>query len=504
MMHFHSPPKPPSRLSAQLAAGAISPIGAVVLAYVIYICSAAMPPDYYTSIVHEQDFMYGSLPLFGFYTLSCGAFLAGFLILNLGLNRYLQPVPADRPVLEKPGSYYLYLLLAGVALNLYSLYVLMRNTPGAIDMIFSARAETLKASIDTSGGFTQAQPLLIGLIWLAIGKHMARFADLRSKKAWISLGLITVSVLLSVTLSLVKVARYEIMPLIFGMAIVGAISLHRTERLRFWSLLIKSVGFAVVIGLIFVGFTLLRGARNDDQLASGVVGYGPAAFNHLAAMLEGRFQFPYKGSGAYVLAFLSFIPFLHSLIDVQSLLHLPDLSLLINSEFAATRDSGLNGDYIWITAPGYYYSDLGEGVYLLLFAMGAWSALLWRQVRQGNAFAMVLYPFLLASVMMWFSFSMFTRPQLVTFLAVGAIAYVFDLFRPRQPVNTPLPNLPEPSAPPLIEEPKPRVRRSSGTILVAQPYYYQYQAPEAQSKSLLQKLFGWLWGLLLRLVGWST
>ena len=135
----------------------------------------------------------------------------------------LQPVPADRPVLEKPGSYYLYLLLAGVALNLYSLYVLMRNTPGAIDMIFSARAETLKASIDTSGGFTQAQPLLIGLIWLAIGKHMARFADLRSKKAWISLGLITVSVLLSVTLSLVKVARYEIMPLIFGMAIVGAI-----------------------------------------------------------------------------------------------------------------------------------------------------------------------------------------------------------------------------------------------------------------------------------------
>lgn len=494
-------------ISAGLATIAVSPVGAIVLAYVTYLLCAAIPQNYYVLVLHEQDFMAGSAALFGFYSLACLAFLAGFLIVDRALAIYRPISAASEPApVERSRFYYPYFLAAGIALNLYSLAIILRNTPGVFDLITSARGEELKASIDTTGGFTQAQPLLIGMIWLAIGKHMARFPNLRSKKALLSLLLIAVSMMLSIALSIIKLARYEIMPLLFGSAIVAFISLQRAGKLRLGPLLIKAAIFGAAIGFVFVGFTLLRGARDDSEVSSGIMGYGPAAFNHLAAMLEGRLVFPYRGSGAYVLSFLSFIPFLHSVIDVQAQLHLPDLSLVLSSEFVATKNSGLNGDYIWLTAPGYYYSDLGDAVHLLLAGMGAWSGLLWHQIRRGNAFALVMYPFLLATVMMWFSFSMFTRPQLVTFLAVGAVAWLADrLLAPRTvaqvvPVSVPAESVmtPQPSS-------SGRSRRS-GSTPVPVPYYFQYKAPGAAKPAPLKtvrKGIGWLWDWLLRLIGWD-
>ncbi len=412
---------------------AISPVGMVIVAFLFLVGSTFVSPESYQVVLKEPNLMHMNGKLIGFIALTCLAFLAGFFMMggNSGNSRFLRSGTATENVNK---LYHVYPLLAAAALNLYSVMIMLKNTPGLIGFVLSANGNTAKQVIDTTGGMAGAQPLLIAMIWWAMGKHMVVFPNLKTTGAKVSAALIGGGLCLAVLISVLKVARYEVIPLLVGSLIVYLVMSARRGTLNARKLTTIGVSSIAAVVTIFIAFSLLRG-NTSEGVEQNLYGYGPTAVNHLAAVIDGRLRFPYAGTGTYTFEFLSRAPFLYKFINFQALLGLPDPVMVFDSEFDATRQAGLNAAYNWVTALGYYYMDLGPWYYPFFVLLGALSCIFWKHALKGQTLGLVMYPFMAGTILLWMTSNAFTRAQLMTYLMMVAALAIYDQLFSRRARN---------------------------------------------------------------------
>jgi len=409
----------------------MSPVGAVAFAFAICLLCTVLPPAPYEKYMHEPDLMFGNLNLIGFYAATCLCFLAGFFFLAGGnaRNRALVAGAAEAQSRSRRNAnklYHLPPLIIVAALNAFSMLMLLKNTPGLIGLVLSGSGEAAKQSLDATGGLAGVQPLLIAMVWWAMGKHMITFSDLKSEAAKLSAFVIGASILLAVAIAIVKVARYEVMPLLAGCLIVYLIFAARAGHISMARFLTIGIGATIGVTAIFIAFSAIRGHTTDAEMNRSLYGYGPAAFNHLAAVLDGSLIFPEAHTGTYTFSWVSNPPFIYQFLDTQKWFGLPDTRNVFQGEFDATQAAGLANAYNWITAPGYYLMDWGDWYYAFMVLFGGLSGFLWKWALKGATAGLILYPYLIGAILLWFSFPVFTRPQLATYLMMIVFLALYD------------------------------------------------------------------------------
>src|SRR5258707_427502 len=129
-------------------------------------------------------------------------------------------------------------------------------------------------------------------------------------------------------------------------------------KLRPLSVLKFGAFFAAAIGALFVSFSMLRGSAGPDALVGDILGYTIAAYNRLAAVLDGRLRYPFSGKGLYLSGFVAFNNTFNKIFHVNQLFSWPDFDTVWRSEFSAVSSAGLNARLIWSGTFGYAFSDL--------------------------------------------------------------------------------------------------------------------------------------------------
>jgi len=408
----------------------ISPVGMIAVAFAFCLICVVLPPVPYEKYMQEPDFMFLNVNLISFYAATCLCFLGGFFLLGGNSeNRSIIKRAAHRLPAASVGRnklYHLAPLVIVALLNAYSAMMLLKNTPGLINLVLSGSGEAAKQSIDATGGLAGVQPLLIAIIWWAMGKHMTMFPNLKSRPAKLSAFVIGMSIFLAVVIAVVKVARYEIMPLLAGCLIVYLIFSARSGVMSVQRFFGIGVGACIAVALIFMAFSAIRGHTSDFEMQRSLYGYGPTAFNHLVAVLDGRLVFPAAHTGTYTFAWVSNPPFVYQFLNTQEWFGLPDTREVFNGEFEATRAAGLQSAYNWITGPGYYLMDWGDWYYIFMVVLGGISCLLWKLALRGATSGLILYPFMAGTILLWFGFAGFTKQQLATYLMMIGFLVLYD------------------------------------------------------------------------------
>ncbi|PSD44509.1 hypothetical protein C7E24_21295, partial [Stenotrophomonas maltophilia] len=71
------------------------------------------------------------------------------------------------------------------------------------------------------------------------------------------------------------------------------------------------------------------------------------------------------------------------------------------SEFGAVAQSGLDGSYIWSSAFGYVYSDIGIFSIAYFLIIGMLSQRAWKSAISGRSLGLITYPWIAFSILFW-------------------------------------------------------------------------------------------------------
>ncbi|MEN5118111.1 hypothetical protein ABE488_12370 [Luteimonas sp. TWI662] len=315
-------------------------------------------------------------------------------------------------------------LILAVGLNLLSITIFLKSNPSFLTG-WLEDAYTAKKELDVAGGLTEALPLLYAICCWALWRLLER-EDFNGRPDYVLRALIGIGMLVATFTAVAKVARYDLMPGISGFFITYFIFKTNNGSKPFLSYLLSLGRFAVVIVSAFLLFSWLRGGDERSALFQDLMGYTGASYNRLAALLNGDITFPHAGSGTYAFRFLSHIPFIHRWIDLGDIFGIPQSSDVWASEFGAVHQAGLDGRYIWVSAFGYVFSDLGFLVFPYFFAIGVIAKFSWRSIRSGNTFGLFLYPWMAFSVLFWFGSHYFVYSRVLTLLGGAIVIFLYE------------------------------------------------------------------------------
>ncbi len=315
-------------------------------------------------------------------------------------------------------------LLAFVVLNLVSILLLLKNNPSLL-VTWLTDAHSVKVSLDTTGGLSNALPALYACCWWALWRLM-EYEHATDTKAWFLRILVALSIFLAAFTALIKVARYDLLPTVVGCVFVVLIHKFKRGQITLWGNIYAGARLAVFAIAIFLTMAWLRGSEQVSALAQNALGYSAASFNRLAALVDGQINFPYAGTGIYAFRFLSYIPFLDRWISLGGMLGLPRKEDAWLSEFVAVSEAGLDGSYIWVSAFGYVYSDLGFLAIVYFFAMGLMAQWTWNSMLKGNTFGLVAYPYVAFSILFWMGDNFIAYSKVFVFMFLIGVLSTFE------------------------------------------------------------------------------
>jgi len=354
----------------------------------------------------------------------------GFL-LGLILVDFIFPVHGFRYERWKtrvsPVWFILLPLIAGTTLAVVSTVILLCNNDYLLQLVLAAEGEQIKSvgGIDLEGTIVQSTPALMGIVWWAIWRkdqlHMRGWPRFAVQSSII---LATLAMLASSTLSL---SRGDVMPMFAGIVILLLLRRLIDGTLRPLSILKFAAFFAGAIGALFVSFSMLRGSAGPDALIGDILGYTIAAYNRLAAVLDGRLRYPFSGKGLYLSGFVAFNNTFNKIFHVNQLFSWPDFDTVWRSEFSAVSSAGLNARLIWSGTFGYAFSDLKWASPLLLVIYGLITGWAWRLLKLGKTAGIVLYPWCAFCVLFWFGTNYLLDPRAIVLLLVATALSLYEL-----------------------------------------------------------------------------
>jgi hypothetical protein len=135
------------------------------------------------------------------------------------------------------------------------------------------------------------------------------------------------------------------------------------------------------------------------------MGYGPASFNRLGALLEGDLKIPNSNMGYYTNTWYWDSPIINSTAIVLKNLEF-DIPQPAYTNWLATFDAvgayKLNKNYIWVTTYGEVYADYGYYGIIWFAIYGLISQIAWINLRN-NSVSIVIYIVILNSLIQLYS-----------------------------------------------------------------------------------------------------
>jgi len=402
-----------------------SPYGMTAAALLLFLVAFVFPPALYSGYVQEPDLVFLDPASLVFFLVCTLGFLLGLMLVD-----FISPVHGFRYESRKtrvsPVWFVLLPLIAGTTLAVLSTVLLLRNNDYLLQLILAAEGEQLKSvgGIEQQGTIVQATPALMGVVWWAMWrKDQLHIRGWRRFAVHSSIILATLAMLASSTLSL---SRGDVMPMFAGIVILLLLRRLIDGKLRPLSALKFAAFFAGSIAALFVSFSILRGSAGP-ALIGDILGYTIAAYNRLAAVLDGRLRYPFSGRGLYISGFVAFNNTFNRIFHVNQLFSWPDFDTVWRSEFGAVSSAGLNGRLIWSGAFGYAFSDLKWASPLLLFVYGLVTGWAWRSLKLGKTAGIVLYPWCAFCVLFWFGTNYLLDPRAIVLLLVAIALSLYEL-----------------------------------------------------------------------------
>ncbi|MFZ0296936.1 MAG: hypothetical protein WAM13_01175 [Candidatus Sulfotelmatobacter sp.] len=412
----------------------VSPYGMTFAALLLFLVAFLFPPGLYSSYVQEPDLMFLDPASLAFFLLCTLGFLLGLMLID-----FVFPVRGfryeKRETRISPMWFLLVPLIAGTALTILSIVLLLRNNTYLLELLLAAEGRQLKSDggIDLEGTISLATPVLMGIVWWAIWRKNQ--FSIRGWRRFTVHSTIIVATLTMLVSSTLRLARGDLMPMFAGIAILFLLHRLMSGRLRGVSVL-KFVAFCTVsIVALFILFSMLRGLSTPDDLIGNILGYTIGAYNRLAAVVNGRLRYPFSGRGLYISGFVSFNKTFNELFRVNQLFAWPDFDTVWQSEFGAVTAAGLDGRLLWSGTFGYIFSDLKWLSPLFLFIYGLGTGWAWRLLKLGKTTGIVLYPWCAFCILFWFGTNYLLDPRAVVLLLVAISLGLYELIFVRASVR---------------------------------------------------------------------
>jgi hypothetical protein len=413
--------------AAQLAA----PPALSLMSFVLMLAVIIIPPGLYQSIMLEDDMMYLNPCVVGIFTAYWLVFLAGYFAASKLRVAYHAKSFNLRRYISVGGLAVAGLIALEILCFAYSFHVIYRRVPDIFYNFATGNMQRTKREImqgGTSGSFSIIVPISTGTFWWILFRWDA---ICRSVSA-----LFKNAVLWPLTLLFAATAftyytllgsRYEIVPLLFGLMIAFYVK-KKLENAPFTlperMLLLF---FPAFLFFIFIGFALLRGASGFDGLLNNLMGYGPASYNRLAAILNGTLNYDDQYGILNETAFLFHFPFEQRVLPIDAVFNLPrDNEISIYSQQVAYAH--LVKGYMWSSLFGQIYTDMGLFSFLYMFIYGAAAGILWKLFTRKRVFGILVYPWLAFSVFMWFGYDCFTAQDLSALIVMSVVFVVFEKY----------------------------------------------------------------------------
>jgi hypothetical protein len=220
--------------------------------------------------------------------------------------------------------------------------------------------------------------------------------------------------------------RNLLMMVVCGLAILYAVRKTVNEELTGKLLFKGSLVMGVSAALLFLATSFARGSVNSNDHIYQLMGYTVASYNRLAALVNGGLRYPFAGHGIYLSYVVAYNRALNLILPLSTAMSPPEFLDLWGSEFDAVSRAGLNGSLIWSGTFGYIFSELGWFSLPFVFSYGLLYGCLWRQLKRGAVFGVVIYPFLGYNVLEWWGTNGLLDQPLVLLIVIGITLICYE------------------------------------------------------------------------------
>ena len=403
----------------------LSPWGLAIASYLIFMIGIVFPSRLYSELLHEEDLMYMNIKLWSFYTLCVVCFLLG--VYSVNTIRPVQLSRSGKSVVPKCSAtiYLLVPLLPLLTLSIFSMSRIFLSNPYYF-LLLAQDPMVLRNSLELQDSFGSAITMLMGATWWAWWRYGQLTILSRAGNFTVIVILLCSSSVLVLN-SFVKLARYELIPVVIGFVLI-----YLLHKLVFrcasyvWVLRGGLFSMAFIVALFNI-MTVIRSGDNSE-VTTVLLGYTIASYNRLAALIDGLMYYSYGGKGIYLINFLGYTNSITKIVPFNSFLGWPDYMECWSSEFSAVGGAMLNQSYNWGSAFGYIYSELGWFSPVYLFIIGIMYGVIWYLFKKGGAFGLVLYPWFAFNLLFWFGSNLLLEPRIVWLLVCALIISIYESF----------------------------------------------------------------------------
>ena len=183
----------------------------------------------------------------------------------------------------------------------------------------------------------------------------------------------------------------------------------------------------VLLAIVFFGVDYIRsgGKYSIDVAMTQLVGYFPASYNRMAAIVGGNMQYPDANWGYYTFQMLWDTPVVKPI--TQTIFAVKDSLIPATSynnwvgQFGAVWAAGLNPKYIWATAFGFAFSDFGYLAFFFFIFYGIISGYAYAEFGKNRIVFMILYPLIAVSVLKWWSILYISQRTTIICILLGIL-----------------------------------------------------------------------------------
>lgn len=398
----------------------ISPIFAGIISYFIFFIAFIFPPDYYQKLIQEEDLVFLDPASFLLVTICVIFFFIGLLCSNIMRKKRYHTTEKTRFII--PIFLYLQIpILFSIVFSLLSINLLLAKNPLIIYYLSIGDGHGVKSNIDTSNTMGLASQFSICIVLWAINNYYKLKNKIKFKSRFFILLTITVLSIICIANSVLKMARFEMIPLLLGFTVIFIN--HKYDFLSNGQIVKYLIIAFLIVITIFGVFSFLRGSGSFDDVIQMIVGYTLTSYNHMAAILDGRLKYLDPGYGYYLLIFLAYIPLMGDYFT-YNFLGWPHTEYIRLQEFLDTYSAALNGHYIWLTIFGYVWVSVSIFTPIVMFFYGIIVQNAWNSFNANSTFGIIFYPWLFFCIFFWLGSNILIQPHTISVLG----AYLFIRF----------------------------------------------------------------------------
>ena len=235
----------------------IHPYGMTLISLLLFLLAFVFPPSLYSSYIQEPDFVFLDPASLVFFLMCTLGFLLGLMFVDFVFP--LQSFTYERRKTRfSPMWFFLLPLVAGTALMVLSIVLLLRNNTYLLELLSTAEGEQIKSvgGIELDGTLVQAFPVLLGIVlWAIWRKDQFNIQGWRRSAVQWAIFVATLAMLVSSTL---KLARGDLMPIIAGLGILFVLRRFINGKLTLASIVKSASILAGSIVALFISFSVFE------------------------------------------------------------------------------------------------------------------------------------------------------------------------------------------------------------------------------------------------------